>query len=64
MWPWNGATTGLRPPFAPRQPLLGSRVVSGPPLVPTVADLVDFQGQFGGAPCGFDYDDVPFEKRV
>jgi tyrosinase len=64
MWPWNGVTTGLRPPFAPRQPLLGSRVVSGPPLVPTVGDLVDFQGQFGGAPCGFDYDVVPFEKRV
>jgi tyrosinase len=63
MWPWNGETTGLRPPFAPRQPLLGSRVVAGPPPTPTVGDLIDFQGQFGAAPCGFDYTDVPFEKR-
>jgi tyrosinase len=64
MWPWNGETDGLRPPTAPRQPLLASAVVAGPPLVPTVGDLIDFQGQFGGAPCGFDYDDVPFEKRA
>ena len=64
MWPWNGETGGVRPVTAPRQPLLASRVVAGPPPTPTVGDLVDFQGQHGGAPCGFDYDDVPFEKRA
>jgi tyrosinase len=64
MWPWNGETGDLRPVTAPRQPLLASRVVAGPPPTPTVGDLVDFQGQHGGAPCGFDYDDVPFEKRA
>ena len=49
---------------APRQPLLASAVVAGPPPVPTVGDLIDFQGQSRGRPpCGFDYDDVPFEKR-
>ena len=64
MWPWNGETGGLRPVTAPRQPLLASRVVAGPPSAPTVGDLIDFQGQLGGAPCGFDYDDVPFEKRA
>ena len=64
MWPWNGETGGLRPLTAPRQPLLASRVVAGPPPTPTVGDLIDFQGQAGDRPpCGFDYDDVPFEKR-
>jgi tyrosinase len=64
MWPWSGETGGVRPVTAPRQPLLASRVVAGPPPTPTVGDLIDFQGQHGNAPCGFDYDDVPFEKRV
>lgn len=64
MWPWNGDTTGLRPPSAPRAPLLGSPVVTGPPATPTVGDLIDFQGQTGIPPCGFDYDDVPFQKRI
>jgi tyrosinase len=64
MWPWNGETGGMRPVTAPRQPLLASRVVAGPPPTPTVGDLIDFQGQAEGRPpCGFDYDDVPFEKR-
>ena len=64
MWPWNGETDRGRPPTAPRQPLLGSRVVAGPPATPTVRDLVDYQAQHSGSPCGFDYDDVPFEKRA
>ena len=64
MWPWNGQTGGLRPITAPRQPLLASRVVAGPPATPTVGDLIDFQGHAGSPPCGFDYDDVPFEKRA
>ena len=64
MWPWNGVTGGLRPITAPRRPLLASRVVAGPAATPTVGDLVDFQGQHGAAPCGFDYDDVPFETRA
>ena len=63
MWPWNGRTGGLRPGTAPRRPLLASRLVDGPPRRPTVGDLIDWQGQTGRAPCGFDYDDVPFEKR-
>ena len=64
MWPWNGVTGGVRPVTAPRQPLLASRVVAGPPTTPTVGDLVDFQGHAAGRPpCGFDYDDVPFEMR-
>ena len=64
MWPWNGVTGGVRPVTAPRQPLLASRVVAGPPTTPTVGDLVDFQGHATGRPpCGFDYDDVPFERR-
>ncbi len=64
MWPWNGVTGGVRPVTAPRQPLLASRVVAGPPTTPTVGDLIDFQGHAAGRPpCGFDYDDVPFEMR-
>ncbi len=64
MWPWNGVTGGLRPLTAPRRPLLASRIVAGPPPVPTVGDLIDFQGHAAGRPpCGFDYDDVPFEMR-
>ena len=64
MWPWNGVTGGIRPVTAPRQPLLASRVVAGPPTTPTVGALIDFQGHAAGRPpCGFDYDDVPFEKR-
>lgn len=64
MWPWNGQTGGLRPITAPRQPFPSSDLVAGPPATPTVGDLVDYQGLLGGAPQGFDYDDVPFEKRV
>ncbi len=64
MWPWNGETGGPRPTTAPRQPLLSSRVVAGPPTTPKVGDLIDYQGQHGAEPCGFDYDDVPFQKMV
>ncbi len=60
MWPWNGVTGGMRPLTAPRQPLAAG-LVAGPPGVPTVGDLIDYQGQGGSPPCGFDYDDVPFE---
>ena len=63
MWPWNGRTGGQRPDTAPRRPFLASRLVDGPPKRPTVGDLIDWQGQTGRPPCGFDYDDVPFEKR-
>jgi tyrosinase len=62
MWPWNGVTGGWRPNTAPRQPFLASPIVAGPPATPTVGDLIDYQGLLGGAPQGFDYDDVPFEK--
>jgi tyrosinase len=62
MWPWNGVTGGLRPLTAPRKPFHASPVVSGPPAKPSVGDMIDYQGLLGGAPSGFDYDDVPFEK--
>ena len=64
MWPWNGETGGTRPATAPRQPLRASLVVAGPPSTPTVGDLIDYQAQHGVEPCGFDYDDVPYQKLV
>ena len=63
MWPWNGVTGDPRPATTPRRPLLASQVVTGPPDVPRVGDLVDYQGRLGAPPCGFDYDDLPFHEE-
>jgi tyrosinase len=59
MWPWNGITTGDRPPFAPGGALAVSPCVSAPGPQPRVQDCFDYQGSVShGARLGFDYDDV------
>ncbi len=65
MWPWNGVTTGLRPPTAPRTPFPGSPVTASPGGAPTVGSMIDFQGVHdAGGRLGFDYDDVPYEPSL
>jgi tyrosinase len=62
MWPWNGITGGIRPPTAPRKPFPSSPAASAPSAVPTIGDMIDFQGHADPARRhGFDYDDVPYE---
>jgi tyrosinase len=59
MWPWNGITTGDRPPFAPGGALASSPVVSAPGPQPRVRDCFDYQGTLSNVErLGFDYDDV------
>jgi tyrosinase len=59
MWPWNGITTGDRPPFAPGGALASSASVSAPGPQPRVHDCFDYQGSISQvARLGFDYDDV------
>jgi tyrosinase len=59
MWPWNGITTGDRPPFAPGGALAASPVVNAPGPQPRVQDCFDYQGSVAAAArLGFDYDDV------
>jgi tyrosinase len=59
MWPWNGITTGDRPPFAPGGALAPSECVSAPGPQPRVQDCFDYQGSISHlARLGFDYDDV------
>jgi tyrosinase len=59
MWPWNGITTGDRPPFAPGGALAPSPLVSAPGPQPRVRDCFDYQGAVTQVAClGFDYDDV------
>ncbi len=59
MWPWNGITTGGRPPFAPGGALASSPAVSAPGPQPRVQDCFDYRGQVNAvARLGFDYDDV------
>jgi tyrosinase len=61
MWPWNRDTAAPRPPTAPggQFPRLH---LAAPSMTPTVAEMIDFQGQRGGgAGLGFGYIDVPLE---
>jgi tyrosinase len=60
MWPWNGVTTGDRPPFAPGGALASSPSVSAPGPQPRVQDCFDYPGTVNPlSRLGFDYDDVP-----
>ncbi|MGH8930139.1 MAG: tyrosinase family protein [Egibacteraceae bacterium] len=62
MWPWNQITTSPRPPTAPGGTLAPSPLTNAPGLIPTVRDLIDYQGvRTPASRLGFDYDDVPFE---
>lgn len=59
MWPWNGITTGDRPPFAPGGTLAPSSCVTAPGPQPRVRDCFDYQGLVSApARMGFDYDSV------
>lgn len=59
MWPWNGVTTGDRPPFAPGGALASSPSVNAPGPQPRVRDCFDYQGSVNqSARLGLDYDDV------
>ncbi|MBA2302685.1 MAG: tyrosinase family protein [Acidobacteria bacterium] len=59
MWPWNGITTGDRPPFAPGGALASSACVNAPGPQPRVQDCFDYRGSVAAvAQMGFDYDDV------
>jgi tyrosinase len=62
MWPWNQVTTRPRPVTAPGGTLAASPTASAPGPMPTVGDMMDYQGVIDpGNRLGFDYDDVPFE---
>jgi tyrosinase len=61
MWPWNQNTNPPRPVTAPGGTLVGSPTADAPGPMPTVGDMIDYQGVIGpGSRLGFDYDDVPF----
>ncbi len=65
MWPWNGATRATSPPRpvdAPGGPLPDHPTIPNPGPRPTVASMIDFQGQFNVAnQHGYGYDDVPYD---
>jgi len=61
MWPWNGITSGSRPPTAPGGALTGSPAVNAPGPEPYVRDMLDYQGAVNHlGRLGFDYDDVEY----
>ena len=62
MWPWNQVTGGDRPVTAPGGTLAASPTANAPGPMPTVGDMIDYQGVINsGNRLGFDYDDVRFE---
>lgn len=65
MWPWNQNTNPPRPVTAPGGTLVGSPTANAPGAMPTVGDMIDYQGVVDpGNRLGFDYDDVPFELAI
>ena len=44
MWPWNQETNSPRPPTAPGGDFPPSPTENAPGLVPTVGDMIDYQG--------------------
>lgn len=59
MWPWNGVTTGDRPPFAPGGALADSPCASAPGPQPRVQECFDYLGSLNHvARMGFGYDDA------
>jgi tyrosinase len=62
MWPWNQFTSRPRPVTAPGGTLAASPTATAPGPMPTVGDMIDYQGVIDpGSRLGFVYDDVPFE---
>jgi tyrosinase len=65
MWPWNQDTNPPRPVTAPGGTLAASPTANAPGSMPTVDDVVDYQGVIDpGSRLGFDYDDVPFQLAI
>ncbi|MFC5412207.1 tyrosinase family protein [Larkinella bovis] len=60
MWPWNGVTTGGRPPTATSGPMPRSSITSKPSALPTVGEMIDYIGKTQGNSNDFSYDDIPF----
>lgn len=62
MWPWNQDTNTPRPPTAPGGDFPPSPTENAPGLMPTVGDMIDYQGVIDPENrLGFDYDDfLPF----
>ena len=60
MWPWNGVTTGGRPPTAPGGPMITSSFTNFPGAQPKVADSIDYQGRLTTQTLYCDYDTIPY----
>ncbi|PWT72356.1 MAG: hypothetical protein C5B59_15915 [Bacteroidetes bacterium] len=60
MWPWNGNTTGTRPPTAPGGQFPQNSFAASPTVVPAVWEMIDYQGYNGGLPIFADYDTIKF----
>jgi tyrosinase len=64
MWPWNQVTGGDRPATAPGGTLATSPTANAPGPMPTVGDMIDYQGVINSRNrLGFGYSDVPFGSR-
>lgn len=62
MWPWNQVSVVPRPTFPPPRPTFpGSPTAERPDDMPTVREMIDYQGVHEASDLGFSYDDVPFE---
>jgi len=64
MWPWNGVTTGTRPPTAPGGHLPGHPWPSHPSSIPAVWEMIDYFGYFGGTGSYFDYDTIHYRHTL
>jgi tyrosinase len=61
MWPWDGDTHPPRPTNAPRTPFRAAPAAPGPGTMPTVGDMIDYQGFLNqGTYLGYGYDELPF----
>ncbi len=62
MWAWNQDGIAPRPNFTPGNGFPNSPVTAEPGSAPTVAQMIDFQGQLDFAKhLNFAYDDVPYD---
>lgn len=64
MWPWNGVTTGGRPPTAPGGHLPTLAWPSHPSAIPAVWEMIDYFGYFGGTGSFFDYDTIHYRHTL
>jgi tyrosinase len=63
IWPWDNDTNFPRPANAPRTPFPVVPTAPAPGAMPTIGDMIDYQGLLQeDGDAGFGYDDVPFGR--